>query len=70
MTYPVLNAARHVVFLVAGEKKAAALRDVIEGQASREDRPAAGVRPAEGTLTWIVDEEAASLLPRECVSSG
>ena len=62
LTYPVLNAARHVVFLVSGVKKAAALRDVLEGEATREDRPAGGVRPTDGTLTWLVDEEAAKLL--------
>jgi len=62
LTYPVLNAARHAVFLVSSAKKAAALRDVLEGKATREERPAAGVRPTAGTLTWLVDEEAASQL--------
>jgi 6-phosphogluconolactonase len=64
MTFPVLNAAREVVFLVIGEKKAEALRDVLEGQPSREDRPAAGVRPVDGTLTWLVDKAAGSRLTR------
>jgi 6-phosphogluconolactonase len=62
LTYPVLNAARQVVFLVSGRDKASALRDVLEGQASYEDRPAAGVRPADGALIWLVDKEAARLL--------
>jgi 6-phosphogluconolactonase len=64
LTYPVVNAARHVAFLVAGENKAAALREVIEGGASRKSRPAAGVRPRDGTLAWFVDEAAAGLLSR------
>jgi 6-phosphogluconolactonase len=64
MTFPVLNAAREIVFLVSGETKAEALRDVLEGQPTREKRPAVGVRPAEGTLTWLVDEAAASRLTR------
>ncbi len=64
MTYPVLNAARHVAFLVAGEKKAAALYDVLEGQADRNRRPAAGIQPRDGTLTWFVDQDAAKLLSR------
>ncbi len=62
MTYPLLNAARHVVFLASGAKKAAALGDVLEGKATRDERPAAGVRPTAGTLAWLVDEEAASQL--------
>jgi 6-phosphogluconolactonase len=62
MTYPVLNAARHVAFLVAGQSKAPALRDVIEGRASCDVRPAAGIRPTYGTVTWLIDDDAASLL--------
>ncbi len=64
MTYPVLNAARHVAFLVAGERKAAVLYDVLEGRADPDRRPAAGVRPRDGTLTWFVDQHAAKLLSR------
>jgi 6-phosphogluconolactonase len=64
MTYPVLNAARHVAFLVAGAEKAPALRDVLEGDLCRDCRPAAGVRPVEGSVTWFVDEKAARLLTR------
>jgi 6-phosphogluconolactonase len=65
MTYPVLNAARHVAFLVAGEKKAVALYDVLEGRADRNRRPAAGIQPRAGTLTWFVDQAAATLLSRK-----
>jgi 6-phosphogluconolactonase len=64
LTYRVLNAARRVAFLVAGDEKAAALRDVLEGNAPREQRPAAGIRPADGTVIWLVDEKAAGLLSR------
>lgn len=64
LTYPVLNAARQIVFLVSGEKKAGALRTVLEGQPSRDQCPAAGIRPADGTVTWLVDEDAAQLLTR------
>lgn len=64
LTFPVLNAAREIVFLVSGQNKAAALRDVLEGNPGRAQRPAVGVRPADGTLTWLVDEAAASGLKR------
>jgi len=58
MTLPLINAARHVLFLVIGSEKAAAVRDLQEG----EPLPASMVRPADGTLTFLVDAEAASLL--------
>jgi 6-phosphogluconolactonase len=59
-TFPILNAARQVVFLVTGEKKAAPVRDIFEGGAGLDQHPAAGVNPASGTLTWLLDEAAAS----------
>ena len=62
LTFPVLNAARQVLFLVAGAAKAAALRDVLHGPTTIEQRPAAGVRPSDGTLLWLVDKAAASAL--------
>jgi len=62
LTYPALNAARQVMFLVAGANKAEALRDVVEGNATAQQRPAAGVRPESGRLTWLVDQSAAGLL--------
>lgn len=62
LTFPVLNAARRIVFLVSGENKAEALHDVLEGHPSREERPAVCVRPLDGTLSWLVDEAAARRL--------
>jgi 6-phosphogluconolactonase len=64
LTYPVLNAARQVLFLVSGEKKAAVVQEVLEGRVDREARPAAGVQPADGTLEWLVDAAAAQRLAR------
>lgn len=63
LTYPVLNAARQVMFLVAGANKADAVRDVIVEKAPREQRPAAGVRPEAGRLIWMLDRAAAQFLP-------
>jgi 6-phosphogluconolactonase len=60
MTYPVLNAAAEVIFLVSGEDKAETLRAVLEGPAG--ELPAQGVRPVGGRLRWFVDRSAARLL--------
>jgi 6-phosphogluconolactonase len=56
-TFPVLNAARHVAFLVAGANKVGVVRDVLAG-APPEVHPAAGVRPMQGQLTWMLDSAA------------
>lgn len=64
MTFPVLNAARTVLFLVSGAAKAPALHDVLEGGRSREECPAAGVSPESGALYWFVDRAAAGRLSR------
>jgi 6-phosphogluconolactonase len=62
LTAPILNAARSVLFLVAGEEKAAALAAVIDGPREPERFPAQLVRPASGRLAWFVDRAAAARL--------
>ena len=61
LTAPVLSAAREVFFLVAGEDKAAALKEILEGDADPRAYPAKLVQPAGGP-TWMADRAAASLL--------
>ena len=61
LTVPAINASRHAVFLVGGEGKAEALKEILEGNADPRDYPAKLVRPAGG-VTWMVDRAAARLL--------
>lgn len=61
LTLPTINAARKVVFLVAGEGKAKALKEILEGDADPREYPAKLVQPASGP-TWMVDRAAADLL--------
>jgi 6-phosphogluconolactonase len=60
MTPRILNAANKVIFVTAGAAKAPALAKVLEDPAN--DYPAKRIRPVAGSLTWMVDETAASLL--------
>ncbi len=62
MTPPVLNTAARVVFLVSGGEKALPLKGVLEGRYEPEQLPAQLIRPASGSLLWLVDRAAASLL--------
>jgi 6-phosphogluconolactonase len=63
LTLAVLNAARRVVFLVAGEDKADAVgRAFGPGAEPSHDAPASLVRPSDGELTLLLDEAAASRL--------
>ncbi len=63
-TFPVLNAARQVLFLVEGAKKAPAVRDILEGNAAVDVHPSAGVQPVSGKLLWLLDRTAAGLLTK------
>lgn len=62
LTLPVINNARHILFLVVGEEKAETLAAVLEGDYRPSTYPAQAARPVDGTLTWLVDEAAASRL--------
>jgi 6-phosphogluconolactonase len=60
-TYPVLNHAEEVAFLVSGESKSHILQDILK-QSPTAKYPAQLVQPQEGRLLWIVDKAAARLL--------
>ena len=56
LTYPVLESARLVVFLVSGESKRGMLDRILSGRET--DVPAARLRP-QGRLLWLADRSAA-----------
>jgi 6-phosphogluconolactonase len=62
LTPPVLNAARAIVFLVAGADKADVLAAVLEGPAVPETLPAQRIAKGSGNVRWMVDRAAARLL--------
>ena len=62
LTFPVINAARRVVFVVSGAGKAGMVAEVLEGLRLPDAIPAQRVDPHLGELVWLLDEEAASEL--------
>jgi 6-phosphogluconolactonase len=60
LTLPVINNARNIIFLVTGKEKANAVKEVMEEKNPL--LPASMVRPVKGTLSFVLDSEAASLL--------
>jgi 6-phosphogluconolactonase len=57
-----INAARQVMFIVAGREKAAVLAQIFSSKKLGGDRrlPASLVRPSDGTVTWMLDRDAAA----------
>jgi 6-phosphogluconolactonase len=56
-TYPLINAARTVMFMVQGDDKKERVREVLVPGSSL---PAAGVQPSEGRLVWLLDAAASA----------
>lgn len=59
LTPAVVNAARRVLFLVAGRAKREALARVFDGPRDLLRVPAQRVAPASGQLMWLIEREAA-----------
>ncbi len=62
MTYPLLNRAKVVAFLVTGAKKAAMVHRILDEGGGQPMLPAARIQPTEGRLLWYLDEAAAAAL--------
>jgi len=63
LTWPVINRARKVAFLIEGEGKAQVLDDVLLGTYDPESKPSQLIRPDSGKLTFLLDAAAAAKLP-------
>jgi 6-phosphogluconolactonase len=62
-TVPVLNAAAAVMFMVTGKDKERAVASVFDDRSPAEQFPAKMVQPSNGSLIWLLDQEAAGSLP-------
>jgi len=63
LTWPVINHASSVFFLIAGADKAGILMKVLTGPRDPERLPSQLIWPCSGILTLILDRAAAALLP-------
>jgi 6-phosphogluconolactonase len=63
LTWPVINHANSVFFLIGGADKAEVLKEVLIGPRDPERLPSQLIWPASGILTLILDKAAAALLP-------
>ncbi|HEX9332778.1 MAG TPA: 6-phosphogluconolactonase [Anaerolineales bacterium] len=65
LTPLVFNSARMIAFMAIGENKAIPLAQVLSGGYNPGLYPAQRIDAKEGKLIWLVDEAAASKLPKE-----
>jgi 6-phosphogluconolactonase len=63
LTWPVINHASSVFFLIGGADKAAIVKEVLTGPHDPERLPCQLIWPASGILTVILDKASAALLP-------
>lgn len=62
LTYPAINHAQNIFFLVSGKKKAKPVQKILETNPDKNKYPAAGIQPVNGTLSWWLDKAAARKL--------
>jgi len=55
----IVNKSKDIAFMVAGNKKAETVKQVLEGERRPEKLPAQAIVPVEGELHWFLDKEAA-----------
>ncbi|HEX9929704.1 MAG TPA: 6-phosphogluconolactonase [Pyrinomonadaceae bacterium] len=61
-TFPLINNAVNIIFLVGGAEKAEMLKTVLEGEFEPQKFPAQNVNPRDGNLFWLIEKDAARLL--------
>ncbi len=61
MTLPLINRAKHIVIPVSGRAKAVTLEEIFSQP--EKNYPIQNVKPEDGKLSWLVDRDAAGMLP-------
>jgi 6-phosphogluconolactonase len=60
LTGKVINHAKNVFFMVTGESKAVRVSEIMNNEEVAKNHPASHVDPVHGSLTWFIDEPAAT----------
>jgi 6-phosphogluconolactonase len=68
LTWPVINQGREVAFLIEGGAKVDVLAEVLLGPHDPERLPSQLIRPANGKLSFLLDQAAAAKLPESSQS--
>lgn len=55
LTFPIINNARNIIFLISGQEKAETLHEVLHGEFQPEKLPAQAVKPTDGNLLFLTD---------------
>jgi 6-phosphogluconolactonase/glucosamine-6-phosphate isomerase/deaminase len=58
-----LNSGRNILFIASGKEKASVVKAAFEKSA--DSLPVHKIIPEDGKVTWLLDREAASLLPSD-----
>lgn len=61
-TLPLINDAKHILFLVTGKEKSSILKKIFTKPVKKPAYPAQQIKPVKGELFWYVDKAAASSL--------
>ena len=62
LTFPVLNHAGLVCFMVTGQEKAEMVKQILKPVSSKLIYPAQRIQPLNGRLIWLLDQAAAQLI--------
>lgn len=62
LTFPTINNASNIIFLIIGASKAEVLHEVLEGEFKGEKLPSQNVKPTNGNLFWLIDTDSARFL--------
>lgn len=63
-TFPTINNAQNILFLIAGADKADALREVLQGEHNPDKFPSQFIKPENGKLLFLLDKESAKFIDK------